>query len=386
MSSTTVVDADSHILEPATMWEEYMDPDLKGRAMRISVDELGLEYLDIDGRVSGGYNGGTLGRIAGVEKDRDWMMEHALLPYAEATTIAPGAADPHERIKHLAKEGVDRTFLYPSLGLGWEAELEDPTLSAAYCRAYNRWLVDFCKPYPDQLVPIAHVSVRDVDEGIKELKRAAADGMKGAFICPAPVNGIRYGHEYYDPFWATAQDLEMPITLHVVFNPHYIGKHFYPDEPGLGPDFFVESMVFGDPFLSFTNMMTEGVFEKFPRLRVVMVEIGCSWIAHWLDTLDFKYDRFGFDTLLTMKPSEYFKRQCWISAEPVEKGIGVVAQIVGAGRFMWGSDWPHPEGHTDPLRKVKENIAILSEADQRKILGENALTLYRMDVPAPTVG
>ena len=73
-------------------------------------------------------------------------------------------------------------------------------------------------------------------------------------------------------------------------------------------------------------------------------------------------------------------------AEPIEKGIGVVAQIVGADRITWGSDWPHPEGHTDPVRKVKENIAIPPEADQRKILGENALILYRMDVPAPTVG
>ncbi len=264
--------------------------------------------------------------------------------------------------------------------------MEDPTVSAAYCRAYNRWLVDFCKPYPDQLVPIAHVSVRDVDEGVKELERAASDGMRGAFISPAPVNGIRYGHDYYDPFWAAAQDLNMPITLHVALNPQYVGSHYYSDNPGLAPELFVESMPFGDPFVSFTNLMAEGVFEKLPNLRVVMVEIGATWIAHWLDILDFRSGRFDFESNLTMKPSEYFKRQCWISAEPVEQGIDVVAQIVGTDRFTWGSDWPHPEGHTDPLRKVKENIASLPEADQRRILGENALALYRMDVPAPTVG
>ena len=94
MASGTVVDSDSHILEPATMWRDYIDPAYRSRAMGIEFDELGLEYLDIDGKMSSGYNGGALGRIAGVAKDRDWMMEHATLPYAEAANIAPGAAYP----------------------------------------------------------------------------------------------------------------------------------------------------------------------------------------------------------------------------------------------------------------------------------------------------
>ena len=386
MTAGRVVDADSHILEPADMWEKYIDPKFRDRAIRISLDELGLEYLDIDGKMSIGFNGGTLGRIGGIEKDREWMMEHPTLPYSEVSILAPGAVDPHERIKHLTREGVDKTFLFPTLGLGWEAECKDPELSAAYCRAYNRWLVDFCKPYPDQLFPIAHVSVRDVNEGVKELERAAKDGMKGAFIDPAPANGIRYSHEYYDPFWATAQELEMPITFHVVLNPDYPGKHFYPDDSGLGPEFFSNMMTFADPLLSFTVMIGEGTFERFPGLRIVMVEIGSTWTAHWLDMMDFKFERFSFDMPMTMKPSDYFRRQCWISAEPIERGLGVVAQLVGTDRFMWGSDWPHPEGHMEPVRKIKENITSLSEGDQRKVLGENALALYRMEAPVQTVG
>ena len=108
----------------------------------------------------------------------------------------------------------------------------------------------------------------------------------------------------------------MPITLHVIVNPHYVGSHFYSNDPGLAPEIFVDSMIFGDPFLSFTNMMAEGVFEKFTNLRVVMVEIGATWIAHWLDFLDARYGRFGFRSKLTMKPSEYFARQCWIAPSP----------------------------------------------------------------------
>ena len=387
MPSGTIVDADSHIMEPATLWQEYMEPDFRDRALRIDVDEFGLEYLDIDGKMSIGYNGGTLGRIGAIDQSREWMMEHPTLPYAELANIAPGSVDPHERIKHLAKEGVDKTFLFPTLGLGWEAECEDPRLSAAYCRAYNRWLTEFCKPYPDQLFPIAHLTVRDVNEGVKELERAAKDGMKGAFICPAPMNGIRYSHEYYDPFWATAQDLEMPITLHVVLNPDYPGRSSYPEDvTGLGPEFFNNMMTFPDPLISFTCMMGDGTFEKFPRLRLSMVEIGSTWVVHWLDMMDFKTERFSFNMPLTMKPSDYFKRQIWISAEPIETGLGFAAQHIGTDRFMWGSDWPHAEGHTEPLRKVKEVISSLPEEDQKKVLGENALAMYRLNVPSPTVG
>ena len=79
-------------------------------------------------------------------------------------------------------------------------------------------------------------------------------------------------------------------------------------------------MTFPDPLTSFTCMMGDGTFEKFPNLKLSMVEIGCTWVLHWLDMMDFKIDRFSFDMPLTMTPSDYFRRQVWVSAEPIEKG------------------------------------------------------------------
>ena len=305
------------------------------------------------------------------------MKEHANLPYAEAATLVPGAADPHERIKFMDSEGVDVNFIYPSLGLAWQFECEDPQLSAAYCRVYNDWVVDFCKDYPDRIIPIAEVPMRDVGEGARELRRAAKLGMKGAFITPAPVNGIGYGDSYYDPFWATAQELEMPITLHLHLNPNYPGRYLYPNHSE--PEFFSELMAHGDFIISFTNMMCEGVFERFPRLRLSMVEDGTGWIIHWLDKMDIKYEMYGLDMPLKMKPSEYFKRQIWMSFEPNETSVAATAQLVAGDRLLWGSDWPHYEGHTDSVRKMKRHIASLPENDQKKILGENALAMYGLN-------
>lgn len=384
MTNGVIVDADSHVMEPANLWLDYLEPEFKSRAMRIELDDAGLEYLSIDGNMSIQYCNGALGRIAAIEQDRAWMQEHRTLPYSEVAVLAPGSVDPHERVNHLDREGIDKTFVFPTLSLGSESECRDPALSAAYARAYNRWASEFCSPYPDRLFAAAHINLRSIDEAVKEISRAAEDGMKGAFICPATVNGIRYGHEYYDPFWAAAQDLDMPVTMHVATHADYPGRSLYPGhEAGLGnaPVAFMNMMSIPDPIIMFTSMMADGLFEKFPRLRFAMVEIGCTWVAHWLDIMDDKIGRFGFDTPLTMSPSDYFKRQCWISAEPNEKGLGFIAELVGPDRFMWGSDWPHPEGHTDPLGKVKQNIVGLPEEDRRKILGENALSMYGLPVP-----
>ena len=377
MTSGKIADSDSHIAEPVDLWEKNLEPKYRSRALCLRRDEQGLEYLSVDGKKSTGYQGGQLAStMAGVGRSKEWVLERAHMSFAEGGTLAPGAVDPHERIRFLDSEGIDVTFIYPTLGLGWSWECEDPQLSAAYCRVYNDWLSDWCSPYPDRLIGIAHASVRDVNEGVVELKRVAKMGMKGAFIQPVSVNGIDYGDSYYDPFWAAAQELEMPITLHVAFNPNYLGRELFSDTDGMGPEFMSEMLNHGDFLVSLTNLMCEGVFERFPRLRMNMVEDGSGWITHWLDKMDIKYEMYSEDLPLKMKPSDYFKRQIWISIEPDETTAPYTARLVGADRLLWGSDWPHVEGHTEPVGKMKRNVASLPEEDQRKILGENALAMY----------
>ena len=381
MTLGKIVDSDSHIVEPADLWEKNLEPKYRSRALCMRRDEEGLEYLSVDGKMSAAFRGGGLAaNFTGVGQSWEWMEKKADTPYAEAGALTPAAVDTHERIKFMDSEGIDVTFIYPTLGLGWQWQCEDVQLSAAYCRVYNDWLSDWCSPYPDRLIPIAHIPMRDVNETVVELKRATKLGMKGAFIYPLPVNGTGYGDPSYDPFWVTAQELEMPITLHVATTPDYMGRYLYADRDAFGHTssgaFFSEMMPHGDFIISLTNMMCEGVFERFPRLRVNLVEVGAGWITHWLDKMDIKYEMYGYDMPLKMKPSDYFKRQCWISFEPNETSVPATAQLVGADCLFWGSDWPHAEGHTEPLRKMKRNVASLPEEDQRKILGENALTMY----------
>ena len=375
MTDGRIVDSDSHLLEPANLWEENLEPQYRSRALSLRRDEKNLEYLYVDGKKSNVYRDGEVTALAFVGKSRKWVNEHAHLTYTDAAKEVPGAINPHERIKLMDGEGVYATFIYPSLSLGWPFDCEDPHLSAAFCRVYNDWIVNFCKAYPDRIYTIAQLPMWNIDDCVEELRRAVNTGARGGYIPPAPINRIGYGNSYYHPLWATAQELEVPITLHVSSNPNYPGRHLYP-AGDQGQGFFQGCLDHADFLISFTHMMCEGVFERFPGLRVNMVEDGSGWMIHWLDRMDVKYEEFGDEMPLAMKPSEYFKRQVWISIEPNERSVPTLAQVAGADRLIWGSDWPHSEGHLDAVGKMKKNVAPLPEEDQKKILGENALALY----------
>ena len=383
--TSKVVDADGHIMEPSDLWEKNLEAKYRDRALRICRDEDGLEYMEIDGKKSKIMNGGTFGGYSGIgasleERQNIWFKSGGI-DYEDARF--PAAKDPHERIKWLDEHGIDACLIYPSMGISWQTECGDPALAAAYCRVYNDWLVAFCSPYPDRLHAIAQISLMDVEQGVREIKRVAKLGMRGVYLFSHPANGIRYGSPYYDPFWAEAQDLEMPVAIHVSHTPRFVGHQLYEDEgSGKGPGevrWFHNMLINGDCVLAFTCMFAGGVFERFPRLKVGVVETGCGWIAHWLDFMDAKYDMLQFETKLKRRPSEYFERQCFISGEPDETTFPAMAQLVGAHKLVWGSDYPHVEGHAEPVEDLKKTLAPLPEADQRKILGQNALELYNIN-------
>ena len=148
--TTKIIDADSHILEPPDLGLQYLEPELQERAMRIKTDSQGLEYLEVDGKPASGVRGGMLANIAGAGRtDLEHFLTPGAVPYEEARADAPASGDPDARVKWLDSEGSDMTLLYPSLGLDWPQDCRDPILSAAYTRAYNNWLIDFCSGYPD---------------------------------------------------------------------------------------------------------------------------------------------------------------------------------------------------------------------------------------------
>jgi hypothetical protein len=151
-----VVDADGHVLEPADTWLKYIDPHYRARAIKIVRDENGYEVLFFDNKPLDGLRG-NLGVLGGIGMDPVPLLMPGMRTYADG--CPPGSYDPKARLKVMDEEGIDMALLYPTIGICWEGVVKDPKLATAYTRAYNRWLVDFCRENPKRLYPGAHISL-----------------------------------------------------------------------------------------------------------------------------------------------------------------------------------------------------------------------------------
>ncbi len=365
------VDADGHILEPPDLWERYLEPRFRDRALRIRTDDDGLEYLEIGGRPSRMSNKGfpgTLGRMGETRVDE-------MRPSPERTYLsgAPfGSMDAAERVRLLDAENLDAAILYPTLGILWEAELEDVELSQAYARAYNRWIADFCRGTGGRLVPIAHLSLGDPVAAAAELERAVRDGCRGGFVVPFTLARKAHGHADHDPVFAAAQDLSVPLAIHPSFEPIAIASRRFVETRKLR---LLNSVIAGDGVRhAFTTLFDHGVFDRFPRLKVAVLESGGGWIGYWLDRLDAVYEAtfVGRVVPLREKPSFYFRRQCWISCDPDERTIPALVELLGPDRFVWASDYPHPDHTGDYLKKLEELVHGLSPHARERFLAANA--------------
>jgi uncharacterized protein len=374
------VDADGHILEPPDLWETYLEPTYRDRALRFVVDEDGLEALEIGGRPSVMSRRGfpsTLGAMG----DPD-LRAVQLDPERTYLTEAPyGSMDPGERLELLDAEGIDAVVLYTTVGLLWEAELDDAELSQAYTRAYNRWICEFCSG-SDRLVPTAHLSLSDPAAAAVELERAVGEGARGAYVAPFTHDGRPLGHPDNDPVFAAAQDLDVPFAIHPTFEPQWTKGTRMGSWDQVKQLRLLASVTASDGVRhQFTTLFDHGVFDRFPRLKVLVLESGGGWIGYWLDRMDAVYGHtfIGTRVPLEHKPSDYFRERCWISCDPDERTIPALAARYGADRVMWASDFPHADHTPEYLGDLAELADLFDDdADRAAFLGGNARALFRI--------
>ncbi len=371
-----VVDADGHVLEPRNTWLDYIEPRFRDRAIRIERDANDEENLLIDGKPLEVVRG-RLAALGGIEMDPSDALTTGKYAYEDG--CPKGSFDPAARLEVMDAEGIDVALLYPTIGICWEGHTQDAALAHAYTEAYNRWIVDFCSHDPKRLVPIAHINLLDGELAVAELERAHAAGCRGIYLSPDMFARARkrFDDESLDRFWATAQEMELPVGFHVVVRDQPTTSYFDPfeaDSPRFG--LFNFAFLAIDVMAGFTELLSLGVLEKFPRLKISVLETGANWISAWLDRLDHKFEVMHASTILTMKPSDYFRRQCLVSADPDESLTADVVRHVGAEYFIWASDYPHIDASMGVVKELRERIAPLPEDMQRLVLGDNAVRFY----------
>ena len=228
-----------------------------------------------------------------------------------------GGFDPHARIPDMDLDGIDAAFLYPSLGL-FAGAVTDPGFAAAMCRAYNRWLADYCKPYPDRLFGVAMLPMQSIEAAIQEMRFARKElGMRGGFLRPNPYNDRKLHHPDYEPFWSEVQELDF-CDRHPRRRQrrHADGRRRPLRRPRRAAHHLAHH---GDDAGRDERDLGRRVRPPSHACAIGFLESGGGWIAPWLDRMDRHFDDQGFnDSGLTMRPSELFRRNCWISFEPVE--------------------------------------------------------------------
>ena len=207
-------------------------------------------------------------------------------------------------------------------------------VALAYAQAYNRWICDFCSDSDGRLIAIAHISLADPVKAATELERAVREGAKGAFLAPYTLTRIPHGHRDHDAFWAKAQELDVPVAIHPMAEHPKIRT--YQRFNGMrGARWMQNALGMQEPQQAFYGLFQWGLFDRFPQIKIIVLESGAGWIGAALDRMDTTYATSLGDTVpLKEKPSTYFKRQCWISGDPDERALAHIVDYVGDDRFF----------------------------------------------------
>ncbi len=365
----TIISADSHMLEPPDLWAERLDARFRDRAPKVYWDETKQSWYFGSESVAPRQASGLF--AAG--KTAEELVEHQKAGFDAARA---GGWDPAERLKDMQLDGVSAEVLYTSLGfnLFW---IEDAAFQEACFRVYNDWLAEFVNYDPTHFAGLGLISLWNVDNAIEELQRCRKLGLKGAMIWASPPDEMSFAGDYHDPFWAAAQDLDMPISLHILTG----NKESRTATNGNVEVYLRRMSLPSEIQRSLSAILFSGVLERFPRLKIVSAENDIGWIPYFLQRADKSFHRLRYvnPTGLTMPPSEYFRRQ--ISATFMDDTAGARSvPYVGADNFMWSSDYPH-QASTWPhsMDVIARDFKDLSEADRWKIVHDNCAQLYGFD-------
>ena len=365
MAEYRVISGDSHFVEPPNMWAERIDAKFRDRAPHTVQGHNGQEGEFF---VCENITPIPVAGFLGSGKSAEELPAHRKRGFE----VAPKSVwDPAERLKEQDTDGVSAEVLYTSMGMLLFG-LDDAELRAASFRAFNDWAAEYCSYNPKRLIGLGVISLEDIPAAIEELKRIAKNGLHGALIWGAPPEDRPYSLPDYDPFWAAAQDLGMPLSLHII-----TGRRGLQLDPRRVLYRYMKLPQ--EIQLSFADLIVGGVLERFPRLKLVSAENDISWIPHFMYRLDHAYDRLRhFEGLtLPMLPSEYMKRNVTATFQFETTNVDFTRQIFGAENIVWSSDYPHTDSTWPRSRDmIAQAFKGIPEGDVHKIVGGNVARLY----------
>lgn len=375
-----VISADGHVFGPGNglmdtnhlgLLTEYFEPRYRSD-YREYTKGLEHELKERMARVIGGLFDKNTPRS---------FAEHSGL----STPGTQGLFDSKCRLKDLEQDGIVAEVLFPNgvpFGHAFGGPVHLPELRTAGARAYNRWLADFCGEEPGRRAGMAVVTLHDIDQAVNEVHAAKDAGLKGVLLPNYwATEGIPpYLDPCYEPFWSACAATSMPLNVHGGASIGDVDMKRYGMPAML--TYATETTFLSTRAL--TQLIWGGVFQRYPDLVLILTESRADWVPSRLAFLDGVYEDQLFahvKNTVKHKPSEYWHRQCYVTASFMSRDEALLRHKIGLDRLLWGADYPHYEGtwpHTD--RWLRETFGGLPTAEVTTILAENPARLFGFDL------
>jgi predicted TIM-barrel fold metal-dependent hydrolase len=385
-----VVSADCHAQEPPAFLADYIDAAFRDRIPRVERREDGSVWMVTEGNRPQLVKRPTTApsvqeRQAFERPEHDRHMQHRMEP-EDTLRNASGYTAP-QRLADQTADGVDVELVFPNKGLlCWATP--DPVFADAMCRAWNRWAYDAyggARGWNDgRIRPLASIATGDVECARREAAWAADHGFVGLCLGNSPIYGpkvwgrLEYNDPAFEPFWADAEAAGLPLTFHVSTgrDPRAVGGR-----GGAIINYVCHSME--TTIEPLVQLITSGVFERFPRLRAGLVESGIGFVPWLLETMDYAYraHHFWVRPVIPELPSVYFRRNCFATFQEDHAGIAAAEPHDLVDNLLWANDYPHHEGSwPHSAASVERQMAALSDESRAKILGLNAARVFGLPV------
>jgi uncharacterized protein len=382
-----VIDADTHLTEAHDLWTKRAPAAYRDRVPRVE---------QVDGQPTWVVDGAPLGFAGGggvIDRDGEKF------PFAESMIvwgidrIHQAAYDPVTRLEVMDECGVHAQVLYPnSIGLGGQGladSVKDPVLRQMCVEIYNDAMAELQAESGNRLLPMPVLPAWDIAACAREAERAAGLGLRGVNMTsdPQDLGSPDLANRAWDPLWEVCADLHMPVHFHIgssLTAMNFYGNYFWASQHEYVKPAIGGSMLFIGNARVVVNVIASGMLDRHEKLQFVSVESGVGWIPFILETLD--YEIFENAPVqfaeLGRKPSEYFADH-WFATFWFEQNRGDVQGLidsVGEDNVLFETDFPHPTClYPDPLGTMAEKMATLRPDTRRKVMGENAAKLYRLD-------
>ncbi len=293
--------------------------------------------------------------------------------------LNPGVRDPELRLAEQDTDGICGEVMYPSLSM-FTFFVADSAIKAAAFARHNDWVFDYCTPDPDRLIGVGCLPVPDVDACVTEARRAGGKGVRGfAIPAHAPIDRS-YADPIYDPLWEVLQEMDLPVTMHIftgVTPDGGLPEHWGSPGGSLKGYTLAHTTVVN----SVIDLIAGGVVERFPRLKFVVAEFETGWVAHFKQRLDHAAYRtpWELDDALSLRPSEYFDRNFWVTFEDDREGVET-RHSIGIENMLWGNDYPHHDSIWPNSMSVLDDVLTgVPERERGAMVWSNVVDLYGID-------